>query len=138
MSEIPKADSSTNTSRQRQASSGGLVASLRQLLFTLLETAQVRLELLGTELEAEKLRLLDALVLSATALVCLALGLVLLCGSLVMLVPDSSRWMAMGGLALLFLAGGLGLVRMARRRLPNPLGIFHASARELAKDRGEQ
>ena len=73
MSESPKTESSNNPFRQRSSESGGLLASLRQLLFTLLETAQVRLELLGTELEAEKRRVLDALVFAAVALVCLAL-----------------------------------------------------------------
>ena len=138
MSESPKTESSDNPFRKRASASGGLLASLRQLLFTLLETAQVRLELLGTELEAEKRRVLDALVFAAVALVCLALGLVLLCGTVVLMVPDDWRFAAAGGLALLFLAGGLGLLGLARRRLRNPLGMFHASAKELSRDRGQQ
>lgn len=138
MSEFPKSESSSNASRQRASASGGLLASLRQLLFTLLETAQVRLELLGTELEAEKRRVLDALVFAAVALVCLALGLVLLCGTVVLMFPDHLRFAAAGGLALLFLAGSMGLLGLARRRLRNPLGMFHASAKELARDRGQQ
>ena len=40
---------------------GGLFDSLRRLLATALGLAQVRLALFGTELEAEKLRLFDAL-----------------------------------------------------------------------------
>ena len=138
MSEFSKSDYSNSSSGQRASAQGGLLASLRQLLFTLLETAQVRLELLGTELEAEKRRVLDALVFAAVALVCLALGLVLLCGTVVLMFPDDLRFAAAGGLALLFLAGGLGLLGLARRRLHNPLGIFHASAKELARDRGQQ
>ena len=138
MSEFSKSDYSNSSSGQRASAQGGLLASLRQLLFTLLETAQVRLELLGTELEAEKRRVLDALVFAAVALVCLALGLVLLCGTVVLMFPDDLRFAAAGGLALLFLAGGLGLLGLARRRLHNPLGMFHASAKELARDRGQQ
>ena len=138
MSEIPKADASADSSRQRAPSSGGLLASLRQLLLTLLETAQVRLELLGTELEAEKRRVLDALLFSALALVCLALGLVLLCATIVLMVPDGWRMVAAGAMALLFLGGGVGLLGLAKRRLRNPLGMFHASAKELARDRGQE
>ena len=138
MSESPKTESSNPSFRQSASAPGGLFASLRQLLFTLLETAQVRLELLGTELEAEKRRILDALVFSAVALVCLALGLVLLCGAVVLMFPDSLRFAAAGVMALLFLAGGWGLLALARRRLRNPRGMFHASAKELARDRGEE
>jgi len=138
MSESQKAESSSNPFGKRAWASSGLLASLRQLLFTLLETAQVRLELLGTELEAEKRRVLDALVFAAVALVCLALGLVLLCGTVVLMFPDHWRFAAAGGLALLFLLGGLGLLVLARRRLHHPLGMFHASARELARDRGQE
>jgi uncharacterized membrane protein YqjE len=138
MSDIPKADASADSARQRAPSSGGLLASLRQLLFTLLETAQVRLELLGTELEAEKRRVLDALLISAMALVCLALGLVLLCATVILMVPDGSRLVAVGVMALLFLGGGVALLGLAQRRLRNPLGMFHASAKELARDRGQE
>ena len=115
----------------------GLLASLKQLLKTVLETAQVRLELLGSELEAEKSRVFDVLVMALLALVFLALGLVLLCAAVILLFPDSWRLAAAAGLAILFLAGGVALVLLARRRLRNPSGMFHASAQELARDRGE-
>jgi uncharacterized membrane protein YqjE len=55
----------------------GFLGSVRQLFSTLLETLHVRLELLGTELEQEKRRVFSALVLAALAIVCLALGLVM-------------------------------------------------------------
>ena len=56
------------------AKNGGLMASLRQLLDTLLEIAQVRLELISTELELEKRRWFDALWLAALAFVWFAVG----------------------------------------------------------------
>lgn len=138
MNESPNKEPFNKHSGTRTSAPGGLLASLRQLLFTLLETAQVRLELLGTELEAEKRRVLDALVFVAVALVCLALGLVLLCGTVVLMFPDHLRFAAAAGLALLFLGGGAGLLGLARRRLHHPRGMFHASAKELARDRGQQ
>lgn len=123
---------------ERHAGGGGLLASVRQLLSTLLETAQVRLELLGTELEVEKRRVLDVLVLAAVALVCLSLGLVMLCATVILLVDDAYRLAAAGAMALLMLGGGLVLLGLARRRLRNPMGMFHASAQELARDRGQE
>jgi hypothetical protein len=137
MSEIPRPESSTHAFRQRASPAVGLLASLRRLLNTLLETAQVRLELLGTELEAEKRRLIDALVFSAIALVCMGLGLVLACATVVLMVPEWARLPAVGALAVLFLAIGFGLLRLARHRLRNPLGMFRASTKELARDRGQ-
>ena len=60
----------------------GIWASLSRVLATVLDMAQVRLDLLGTELEFEKQRLLTALWLGALSLVLLGLGLVLLCATL--------------------------------------------------------
>ena len=65
--------------------SPGLLGSLRRLLGTALELAQVRFELLVTELEGQKLRLYDALMWAAVALVLLGLGLTLLVGFVVLL-----------------------------------------------------
>jgi len=56
----------------------GLMVSLRRLLATLLELAHVRLQLVLNELDQQKLRLFDALLIAAASLVALALGLVLL------------------------------------------------------------
>ena len=137
MRESPKTESSSQAPGAHAAAPDGLLASLKQLLKTVLETLQVRLELLGTELEAEKSRLFDVLVMALLALLFLALGLVLLCGAVILLFPDGWRLAAAAGLAMFFLAGGVALVLLARRRLRNPLGMFHASAQELARDRGE-
>ena len=138
MREPRNSDFSGANGSERQAGGGGLLASVRQLVSTLLETAQVRLELLATELEAEKRRVLDVVVLVAVALVCLSLGLVMLCATVVLLVDEAYRWAAAGAMALLMLGGALVLLGLARRRLRNPLGMFHASAQELARDRGQE
>ena len=64
----------------------GIWASISRVLATLLDIVQVRLALLGTELEFEKQRLLTALWLGALSLVLLGLGLLLLCATLVVCV----------------------------------------------------
>lgn len=115
----------------------GLFRSLRRLLTTLLELAQVRLELALTELEQEKLRLFDALLLAAGALVALGIGLVLLVGFVILLFPESQRVVVVGVLALLLLAGSALALVTARSRLRAPGGLFEASRRELARDRAD-
>lgn len=138
MSEFRKDSFSSSPFEAQHSASGGLLGSVRQLISTLLETAQVRLELLGTELESEKRRLLDVVVLVAVALVCLALGLVMLCAAVVLLVDEAWRLAAAGAMALFLLGTGLAMLGWAKWRLRNPLGIFHASAQELARDRGQE
>ncbi len=115
----------------------GLLASLRQLLSTLLEVAQVRLALLGTEIEFEKRRLFDGLLWAALAVLLLGVGLVLLCGFVILLLWDGYRLAAVGTLALLFLGGGAVSIRYARQRLRSPLGVFNTNLAELQRDQSD-
>jgi uncharacterized membrane protein YqjE len=116
------------------ASPGGLLAALRGLLATLTECAQVRLDLLGTELEWEKRRLFDALLLAALALVLLSVGFVALCAFAILLVWDGHRLAAVAAMALVFLGlGGLALL-FARHSVRNSQGLFAASVAELRHD----
>jgi len=113
----------------------GLLASLRRLLATGLEIAQVRLELLAVELEQEKLRIFDGLLWAALALLMLGVGLLLAVGLLLLLVWDGHRLAALGVLSVLFLGAGALLARLARSRLSSPQGIAAGSLDELARDR---
>jgi uncharacterized membrane protein YqjE len=113
----------------------GLFASMRGLLATALEIAQVRLDLLGTEAELAKRRFFDGLLWGAVALLILGVGLVLLCGFVILLFWDGYRLAALGVMALLFLILGGLFIREARERLRSPLGMFHASLAELDRDR---
>jgi len=114
---------------------GGLFVSLRRLIATALELAQVRLELLGTELEEQKLRILAGLVWAALGVLLLGVGLALLAGFVVLLVGEGYRLHALGVLTLLFLAGGALVLRHAQARLKTPPGVFAASVAELVQDR---
>ncbi len=116
---------------------GGLLASLRQLLLTALEMARVRLDLLGTEVEFEKRRLFDGLLWGAFALLLLGIGLALLCGFVILLFWDGYRLAAVASMSLLFLLGGVGLMREARRRLHSPSCMFKTSLAELEQDKAE-
>ena len=118
-----------------KASGSGLFAAAGRLLGTMLEMAQVRLELLGTEIETEKQRLFDSLLQAIVGLQLLSVGLLLLCGFLILLVSDSYRLAALACMALLLLVAGLLLLQSARQRLRSPKGMFNASATELQRDR---
>ncbi len=101
---------------------------------TAIEMVHVRLELLGTEVEFEKRRLFDGLLFGGVALLLLGMGLILLCGFIVLMFAQGYRLAAVGVMAVLFLGGGALTMREARRRLRNPKSMFEVSVRELAKD----
>jgi uncharacterized membrane protein YqjE len=115
--------------------SAGLFASLRQMLGTALEIAQVRLALFGNELEQEKLRIFQGVVLAGLGLMLLTVGTVLLCGFVVLLFAEGHRLAALGVLTLAFVGAGALLVRQAGQRLRSPGGLFQATLAELGQDR---
>jgi len=116
--------------------SGGLFDSSRRALDALLELVQVRLELFGSELEAEKLRLFDALLQAIIAVVLLGLALVLALGFVVLLFWEGHRLAAVGVLTLLFAAGGGVLLMRARKALTvQDGGPFALTLGELRRDR---
>lgn len=117
-------------------SPGGLFDALRRLLATALGLAQVRLALFGTELEAEKLRLFDALWRVALGLLFLGVALVLAVAFVLLLFQDGYRLAALGVTVLLFIAAGAGLLLWARAGLrAGEGGPFALSLGELQRDR---
>lgn len=116
---------------------GGLFTSLRQLLATALEIAQVRLDLFLTEIEQEKLRLFDGLLWAGLAVMLMGVGVILLCGFMVVLLWDGYRLTTLGVLTLLFLGVGGVLMRAARNRLRNPVGTLGDTVDELRRDIAE-
>jgi uncharacterized membrane protein YqjE len=120
--------------REARANSG-LFGSLQRLLATGLEIAQVRIDLLSTEYEQEKLRVFDGLLRAALALMFVGLGLLLLAALLVALAPENLRLLLLGLLALGSLGLGVWMALEARRVLSNPDGALPATRAELERDR---
>ena len=116
---------------------GGLFASVRQLASTAFEIAQVRLQLFGTELEQEKLRLFDGLILAGVGLMLFSVGTVLLCGLIVMLFAEGYRIPALAVMTLAFVAGGVFVMRAGGQRLRGNGHMFQATLGELARDRDQ-
>jgi uncharacterized membrane protein YqjE len=117
------------------ASETGLFASLRRLLVTTLEIAQVRLDILGTEFELEKRRLVDGVLYASIAILAFGIGLVLMCGFLILLFWDGYRLAAVGTLSALFMAIGVLLLHRAHRNFRMKKNIFSVSLAELESDR---
>ena len=112
----------------------GLFASIRRLLSTLLELAHVRLSLVLNELDLQKLRLFDALLIAAASLVALALGLVLLIAFVVSLFAEPHRPIVLGVLMALFIGASLWGLFAARARLRAAGRSLESSLAELRRD----
>ena len=116
------------------AARGGLLHSIRRLAASLLAAAQTRLEILATEIEEERVRLEQMLIVALGAVFCLGMGVVLSVAFVVVYFWDTHRLAAVGILAAGFLGVGavLGLVlRDKAKTRPKPFAITRG---ELAKD----
>lgn len=113
----------------------GLLGSLQRLTDTVLEIGQVRLELLGTEIEEQKLRVLAALLWAVLGFALLTVGLAVLAAAVLAAFWDSARGAAFAVLLLVYLGVGALALWRARCSLRTPTGTFAASAAELAGDR---
>ncbi|OGT00413.1 MAG: hypothetical protein A3F73_04215 [Gallionellales bacterium RIFCSPLOWO2_12_FULL_59_22] len=113
----------------------GLMGSVRQLLSTLASIVSTRLELMGNELQEERLHLMQMLIIALSALFCFGIGILLLAMFIVVLFWDDYRLAAMGALTVLFLAAGTLLAILLRNKAQAKSKLFSASLAELAKDR---
>ncbi len=117
------------------SSPGGVRGMLRGLLVTAVALAKVRLELLATEVQEEKVRLLGVLMYGGAAMLLLAAGAVFLAAFFTVLLWDSHRLLVLGLFAALFLVAGAGAAMVARRHAGTGSRLFEASLGELARDR---
>lgn len=118
-----------------QTPGGGLFDSLKGLAASLVAIAHTRLDLLSTDLEEERARLVSVLVMLFVALFCFGVGVVLLAILVAVVFWESHRLLALAGLTGIFLAGGAVAFGCARRTLRTKPRLFAASLAELSKDR---
>lgn len=111
-----------------------MFASLRGLLATALALLQTRFELLSTELEEEKLRLLGLLAYGAAAFFLINAGIVFLAIFLTLLWWEN-RLLVIGGCMAVFLSCGSAALFLARRQIQGGSRLFAASLAELKQDR---
>lgn len=115
----------------------GLLGSLRSLLVHGLELLQTRVQLLATELEEERARLLGALIYGAAAFLLLAAGIAFLSVFLTVLFWDDHRLLTLGFFTAAFLATGIAALFLALRAARRRSRLFAASLAELAQDKAE-
>lgn len=111
----------------------GLFASLKNLLATLLSIGKTRAELLVTELEEEKFRLMSLWARAIGAAFLLALGVVMFVCCIALAFWEQ-RVVVFAVFAALFVAGGLMLVKSLQRQARQPSKMFKASLSELEAD----
>lgn len=111
----------------------GLFAALKNILATLIAIGKTRAELLVTELEEEKLRLMSLWAKAIGAAFLLALGVVMaVC--CVALAFWEQRVVVFGIFAVLFMGGGAILVGSLKRQASQPSKMFKSSLSELEAD----
>ena len=120
--------------REGAAAHGGLLQSIKHLGHTLLGAAQTRLEILATEIEEERVRLEQLLLVALAAAFCLAMAIVLCVAFVVLFFWDTHRLLAVGLLAAAFLAAGAVFGSILRARVKTRSKPFAITRGELAKD----
>ena len=115
------------------AAHGGLFTALKDIAATLLVSGRTRLELLGNEIEEEKLRAIQLLLVAQFMAFFLVLGIVLAVGLLTLLLWDH-RFVVLGASSLVCLALGGYFYGAFRRTAQRPDRVFAASIAELQED----
>lgn len=111
----------------------GLFASVKNTLATLLTIGRTRLELLVTELEEEKLRLMSLWSKAIGAAFLLAVGVIMAVFCLALAFWEY-RILVFGLFAAVFIGGALLLVASLRRQVAEPSKLFRTSLNELEAD----
>ena len=116
-----------------EAGREGLFAALKNSVATLIAIGKTRAELLVTELEEEKFRLMSLWSKAIGAAFMLAVGVVLAIFCLALAFWEQ-RVMVFGIFALIFIAGALFLIASLKRQAGEPSKMFRASLTELEAD----
>ena len=116
-----------------EAGREGLFSALKNLLGTLLAIVKTRAELLVTEVEEEKLRLMSLWAKAFSAAWLFALGIIMAICCVALLFWEQ-RVLVFGIAAALFLVVGFVVFSSLRRQLAQPTKMFRASLAELETD----
>lgn len=111
----------------------GLFAGLKNLVATVLVIGRTRAELLVTEIEEEKYRLIALWTKAVGAVFLLALGIIMAVFSLALAFWEQ-RVLLFGLFAVLFFVGAAILVFSLRKQAKAPSKLFRSSLTELEAD----
>jgi uncharacterized membrane protein YqjE len=113
--------------------STGLFSAVRDIAATLLASGKTRLELLSNEIEVEKLRAVELILVALVMAFCFGVGILLAVALLVTLYWEQ-RLVVLAVGALGFLVFGGVLLTRFKRGLRRPERVFAASVAELEQD----
>ncbi len=111
----------------------GLFAALKNIAATLLSSGKTRLELLVNEIEEEKLRAINLLLMAQGMVFCLCAGTLIAVFFLSALFWEN-RLFVLGAAAGFFLVLGLVFFALFKRATQRPEKMFAASIAELQED----
>ena len=114
-------------------SRAGLFAATKGIAATILAGGKTRLELLGNEIEVEKLRAMQLILMAQGMVFCFGVGTLLVVALFTALFWDS-RLLVLGASATLFLVFGGVFYTLFKRATHRPEHIFAASIAELQED----
>jgi uncharacterized membrane protein YqjE len=112
----------------------GLVDSLSRLGRSALALLRTRLEILGSEIEEERIRFAGLALAVAAIAFCLQMAVLLFVAFLVVLLWDTHRLASLGAFAAFFLVAGVVGIFVLKRRLARRPKLFASSLGELMKD----
>ncbi len=116
------------------APQGGLRGAARRLMESATGFLSAKFELIGIELQEEKRRVLELLVLAATALIFGMLALTLLTFSIVVFFWDSHRMAALFALCGVYVVISAFLFLRLQRKTSLNTKVFETTVEELKKD----
>lgn len=111
----------------------GLFAALKNIAATLLVSGKTRLELLGNEIEEEKLRAIQLILMAQGMVFCFGVGVILIIALLVAAFWEN-RVALLGASVVFFLALGWVFYAMFKRATHRTDRVFSASIAELQED----
>lgn len=112
-----------------------LLDSARSFVDSVLGALVTRLEIIATEVQEEKQRILGILAFGAAALMSFGFGLLFLSLTITVWLWDENRILVLALLSVFFLLGGGVAIALVMRQLKSHPRIFEASIEELKKDR---
>lgn len=113
----------------------GITGSIKHLLESISEFLTTKLDLIGVEVQEEKRRVLELLVLAAAVLLFGVLSLTVLTFTIVVLLWDTHRIAALMSLSLTYLSICAILAARLKRKTCLTTKIFDTTVEELKKDR---
>lgn len=111
----------------------GLLVAVKDIAASLLATGKTRLELLGNEIEEEKLRAMRLLLLAQAMVFCFGVATLLATALLAVLFWDN-RIAVLGLACVLFVGFGAYAYSRFKRATQRPDAVFAASIAELKED----